>query len=131
MSGDDIMEFSDVESFSFLFKCLWADKASKRQNMHILDTILYQQGKPIRWLFTGSDGSVMKRKDENLNTQEILRMFKAKSKSGQSTKNHTLKSKIATIWFINQRSQMQSYLVDDIQLQSILNDGHIFEIMAI
>ncbi len=120
--SDETLDLNEVESFSFLFKCLWSAESGKRSAMHIMDTILYRAGRPARWLFTNHEGFVMKRKDENINTQEIVRMFKAKSSSGVGVKDHRLKTKIATIWYVNQRNQIQGYLVDDLQLRGILED---------
>ena len=58
-------------------------------------------------------------------------MFKSKSRSGQGSKHYSLKSKIAIVWFVNQRNQISHYLVDDLQLQSVLNDDAIYEILAV
>ena len=72
----------------------------------------------------------MKRKDENLNTQEIVRMFKSKSTGGAGVKDHRLKSKIATVWFVNTKNQIQGYLVDDLQLRSVLSET-LLEVLAV
>ena len=128
--SEDTVELSEVESFSYLFKSLWAADTDKRHIMYICDTILYKNGRPARWLFTNGDGEVMKRKDENLNTQEIVRMFKSKSTGGAGVKDHRLKSKIATVWFVNTKNQIQGYLVDDLQLRSVLSET-LSEVLAV
>ena len=61
------MELSPVESFDFFFDALWKKKPPKLEDAdedsvkkligdrvvgNIVDTILFQQGKPHKWLFT-------------------------------------------------------------------------------
>ena len=62
------MELSDVESFDFFFNAIWRKQVKKVENPsdtdstmkmigdrvvgNIVDTILFQQGKPHKWLFT-------------------------------------------------------------------------------
>ena len=133
--SEETVELSEVESFSYLFKTLWEPEARKREICHILDTVLFTGGRPGRWLFTSNEGEVLKRKDENLNPFEILRVFKQKSKFGKGLKDHTLKTKIATVWFVNSKNSIQSYLVDDLQLKSILDECYntdgVDEILAV
>ncbi len=128
--NDETVELQDVESFHFFYKCLWEKGSTKRSHLNILDTIIYQQGRPWRWLFTSNDGTVMKRNDSNLNHFEILRVFKSKAKLSKGRRDHRSYGKIAIVWFVNHRNAVQSYFVDDLQLRSILEEA-VFEILAI
>jgi hypothetical protein len=67
---DSIVEFNELESFSYLFKEMWDGNTttsnttnkpttsnsnssnSNRVKFRIVDTLLYKEGQPFRWLFT-------------------------------------------------------------------------------
>jgi hypothetical protein len=129
-ADETTVELSDVESYHYLMKCLWDHDATKKNHVTILDTVLYKAGRPHRWLFTNNDGCVMKKKDENLNSREIIRVFKARSKAMQGSKHHEMTGKIAIVWYVDDKNNIQSYFVDDLQLRSILEEN-VYECLAV
>ena len=130
MSVEETLELSEVESFSFLMKCLWDKEHVKREQMAILDTIVYKEGRPFRWIFSNNEGYVVKKRDQNITTAEVLRVFKQKSKVMKGSKHHSLINKIALVWYVDARNNMQSHLLDDVQLRSFMEDN-IYECLAV
>ena len=128
--GDETLELSDVESFSYLMKCLWDKDHIKREHMAILDTIVYKDGRPFRWIFTNNEGFVVKKRDENITPNEVLRVFKQRAKTMNGSKHHSLINKIALVWYVDSRNNIQSHLLDDVQLKSFLEDN-IYECLAV
>ena len=60
------MELSDIESFDFFFESIWKKQTSNGDTEsnskvlgNIVDTIVFQQGKPYKWLFTSVKTGVM------------------------------------------------------------------------
>lgn len=127
------LELNDSESFSFVLTSLWeADSGIRRVVINIPDTILYKDGIPHRWLFTSEQtGEIMKRKGDKLMPSEIIRTFKSKSRSLRGFKDQSSKQCVATIWYMTSKSTMSSFLVDDVQLASILHEQIVLEILAI
>ena len=113
MDNDETVELQDVECFHYFYKCLWSKDHARHVHLNILDTIIYKSGRPHRWLFTSNDGVVMKRKEENCNPFEIVRVFKHKSKIAKGHKDHNSRGEIAIIWYVNHRNMIESYYVDD------------------
>ena len=73
----------------------------------------------------------MKKRTERLDSEKrIVEAFYARSKSLKGHKEHHIKSKIAVVWYIQSSSVMSSYLVDEIELLSILRN-RLLEIIAI
>ena len=133
MSGGEensTVELTDVESFHYLMRCLWDKDHMKKEHLVILDTILYKNGRPFRWMFTNNDGCVMKKRDENLNPREIIRVFKSRSKAMQSGKHHEMSGKIAIVWYVDDKNGIHSHFVDDIQLRSFLEEP-VYECLAV
>lgn len=56
--ASNTMDLTDVESFSFLFKSIWEKETDIKCHCNIPDTILFKDGKPIRWLFTSESNGV-------------------------------------------------------------------------
>ena len=55
------MELSDIESFDFFFDCLWKPataEAPERYKGNVVDTIVFRNGKPTKWLFTSEKTGV-------------------------------------------------------------------------
>ena len=119
----DCVELTEVESFSFLFRNLWTpdkDKA-RRCTVPILDTILFKDGCPFRWLFTSEEtGEVLKKKAEKMTPGEIIRVFKSRVNHYKGFKEHGLKSKIASIWYLTTSSHVSHQLVDEFVLLALL-----------
>lgn len=44
-------------------------------NISIPDTIIFKKGKPVRWYFTNSEGTVLQKKIENINFENIISKF--------------------------------------------------------
>ena len=72
----------------------------------------------------------MKKRDENITTTEVLRVFKQKSKAMKGSKHYSLINKIALVWYVDARNNMQSHLLDDVQLRSFMEDN-IYECLAV
>ena len=128
--SDETLELSDVEGFSYLMKCLWDKDHLKREQMAILDTIIYKEGRPFRWIFTNNEGFVVKKRDENITPNEVLRVFKQRARTMIGSKHHSLINKIALVWYVDARNNMQSHLLDDVQLKSFLEDN-VYECLAV
>ena len=126
-------ELSDAESFSFLFCSLWdASSDVRRCVVNIPDTIMYKDGTPHRWLFTSEQsGEVLKRKGDRLVPSEIVKSFKAKTRSLRGFKEVASRSMIATVWYMTSKTGMASYLVDEVQLMSLLLEKSVLEVLAI
>jgi hypothetical protein len=124
MAEHTTVELSESESFSFLFTSLWeVESGLRRVVLNIPDTILYKEGVPHRWLFTSEQtGEVMKKKGDKLIPSEIVRSFKNKSRSLRGFKDQNSKLCIATVWYMTSKSTMSSFLVDEVQLDSILGE---------
>jgi len=133
MTEHTTVELSESESFSFLFTSLWeVESGLRRVVLNIPDTILYKEGVPHRWLFTSEQtGEVMKKKGDKLIPSEIVRSFKNKSRSLRGFKDQNSKLCIATVWYMTSKSTMSSFLVDEVQLDSILGEKSVIEILAV
>lgn len=125
-SGVAVVELSNVESFSFLFKSLWSpvETIDGRFKLNVLDVILFDKGVPFRWLFTSSKtGGIMKKKSEKLNFIEIIKSMKSRAHT-LSCDKHALRSNIATIWNLDtSNNTIFSYVVDEIGLVDLLEDN--------
>ena len=74
---------------------------------------------------------VMKKRPERLNScKSIIDAFASRSKALKAHKEPAVKAKIAIIWYIQSNNIMSSYMVDQIELQSILR-SELVEIVAI
>ena len=62
-----VMELSDIESFDFFFDSIWkkegtrgvGDETTSKEVGNIVDTIIFQQGRPHKWLFTSVKTGVL------------------------------------------------------------------------
>ena len=54
---------------------MWADNARKRCSVKVLDTVLFKDAKPYRWLFTNKHVQVSKKKDHNLTLRRVRDRF--------------------------------------------------------
>ena len=52
------VDLNTLESFSFLFKSLWSADIVRKPGINIVDTIIFQDGEPIQWLFTSDKTGV-------------------------------------------------------------------------
>ena len=145
---DSDVELTYLESFSFLFKSVWrsldSDQASnvklnsaqrftslggtddsfERYRLNVVDTILFCKGRPFRWLFTSEQThEVLKKKDDKLDTFQIVKILKEKSKKLCVHKELLLglRMKIANIWHIEPDGSINCHLVDEIELAAILD----------
>jgi hypothetical protein len=50
------IELSRLESLSFLYRCLWCQDDVVKTRFYIVDTIIFKDGIPSRWLFTDKTG---------------------------------------------------------------------------
>ena len=126
------VEMNTIESFCFYLKHLWHSDASQRVKFRILDTLIYQDGRPHTWLFTSQKtGEIMRKKAERLqHISDIVTSFKAKSHAFKGYKTTDLRTKIGIVWFLRSESDLSSYLVDEMELGRILNSS-LPEIVAI
>lgn len=122
---------NSIESFCFYLKNLWTADATKRLRFRILDSVVYQDGRPHCWLFTSQKtGEIMRKKGERLqNVSEIVASFKHKSHAFKGYKESELRTKIAIVWFLRSERELSSYLVDEVELGRILS-SHLPEIIA-
>ena len=56
-------------------RLLWADSARNRCSVKVLDTVLFKDAKPYRWLFTNKHVQVSKKKDHNLTLRSVRDRF--------------------------------------------------------
>eukprot|EP00943_MAST-04B_sp_MAST-4B-sp1_P009182 g9182.t1 len=56
-------------------RLLWADGARNRCSVKVLDTVLFKDAKPFRWLFTNKHVQVSKKKDHNLTLRSVRDRF--------------------------------------------------------
>ena len=56
-------------------RLLWADNVPKRCQAKVLDTVLFKDAKPYRWLFTNKNIQVSKKKEQNLTLNSIRDRF--------------------------------------------------------
>jgi chromosome segregation ATPase len=56
-------------------RLLWADNVPKRCQAKVLDTVLFKDAKPYRWLFTNKNVQVSKKKEQNLTLNSIRDRF--------------------------------------------------------
>jgi hypothetical protein len=122
-----VVELSNVESFSFLFKCIWSPSEilDGRSKLNVLDVILFDKGVPFRWLFTSSKtGDIMKKKSEKLNSMEIIKSLKSRAHS-LSCDKHALRSIVATVWYLDtSNNTILSYVVDEFGLVNLFEDKY-------
>ena len=66
--SDSIIEFNELESFSYLFKEMCdpspipvtnKNTKSSRIKFRIVDTLLFKEGHPFRWIFTSSKTGII------------------------------------------------------------------------
>ena len=124
------MNLSEVESFDVFFEALW-DPDSTRVRANIVDTILFRDGVPHKWLFTSDSGEVLKKKNNRLVPSDIVKTMKSRSKAIRGKKRYDLLEKIAIVWFFDFHRNIRSKLVDDLELQSILKTACFVDILAI
>jgi hypothetical protein len=126
VAGVAVVELSNVESFSFLFKSIWSpvETIDGRSKLNVLDVILFDKGVPFRWLFTSSKtGEIMKKKSEKLNSVEIIKSMKSRAHT-LSCDKHALRSSIATVWNLDtSNNTIFSYVVDEIGLVNLFEDN--------
>eukprot|EP01035_Chromulina_nebulosa_P027782 gene27782-36582_t len=138
MNGGCNYDLNPVESFCLIFKYLWLspDQLEKtngsRAKVAIMDTLIFQDGTPFTWIFTSDKtGEVLKKRPERLNSyKSIVDAFTSRSKALKGHKEPAVKSKIAVIWYVQSNQTMSSYLVDSMELQTILR-SELVEIVAI
>ena len=53
------MDLSEVESFDCFFDALWKPMKETKCEVNILDTIVFSDGKPSKWLFTSEKTGVI------------------------------------------------------------------------
>ena len=136
---DSVLALTDLESFFFLYNCLWSPNPNvQRCHLNIPDVILFQDGRPHRWLFTSDiEGDVLKKKNDRLAMVPVLvKSFKNRSSILRNGKLNKHPGKIATLW-INSMTGIISALLTEIELANLLHtiaigDGPNFtEIMAL
>jgi hypothetical protein len=122
-----VVELSNIESFSFLFKSVWSpsETVDGRSKLNILDVILFDKGVPFRWLFTSSKtGDIMKKKSENLNSMEIIKSLKSRAHT-LSCDKHAMRSTVATVWYLDtSNNTILSYVVDEFGLVNLFEDKY-------
>lgn len=98
----------------------------------IIDTILFKDGLPSRWLFTSEKtGEIMKKKPEKLTSIfDIVQAFKNASRRLKGRKDHHVRSKIATVFYLESQYSMSNLLVDEGELLSLLQ-SKTCEVLAI
>jgi hypothetical protein len=73
----------------------------------------------------------MKKRTERLSSaKSIVDAFSARSKALKGQKDHSLRHKIAVVWYVQSSYAISSYLVDEVELSTILQ-SHLIEIIAI
>jgi hypothetical protein len=77
IEGDGIMEL--------MYYLLWRKDSPYKShlNISIPDTIIFKKGKPVRWYFTNSEGTVLQKKIENINFENIIAKFLKGSKPNE------------------------------------------------
>lgn len=55
-----------------MWKC---NKNFSRLKLKLVDTVIYENGLPHFWIFTAKDGTVMKKRLDKLNPNEIIKQF--------------------------------------------------------
>ncbi|KAJ1433157.1 hypothetical protein B484DRAFT_17094 [Ochromonadaceae sp. CCMP2298] len=125
------LDLNSLESFNFLFKNLWSVNLAFRAKLNIVDTILFKDGFPYIWFFTSEKtGDILKKKAERLvSVPEIVRALKIKSRS-KGYKESSLRTKIATVWYIESSRHISSHIVDEVDLARILDRG-LGEVLAV
>ena len=74
---------------------------------------------------------MLKKKQERLATSsELVRVIKNRSRALRGFKELKLKSKIATVWYLESGRKISSYLVDEAELTALLHN-HLAEILCI
>mmetsp|Transcript_20737 Transcript_20737/g.34907 ORF Transcript_20737/g.34907 Transcript_20737/m.34907 type:complete len:1275 (-) Transcript_20737:194-4018(-) len=124
------MELSELESFHFLYRSLWnqnTDERVTRQKMNMMDTIIFLQGFPVRWLFTSEKtGEVLRKKDmtpKDIITSLRSRSTKLKVAAASNTKPLKGKNRIfAVIWYKNEAGVMAQYKINEFQLFHMLKE---------
>lgn len=96
----EIKNSDGVQSSFFYF--LWSkSRLSKRMRFRIPHTIMFEDGVPITWFFSGKNGNMLKKSSSNTNIQKIASHFK-----GISRKN---KSGIAAYYIYNANTGFKSH----------------------
>ena len=109
-----------------------------KMKMNILDTVLFRNGVPFRWLFTSSKtGEVMKKKKDKLNSADILRTMKQKAHALKGKKEYSgLRPPIATVWFAalttpGAQQTIRSQSVTERELIKLLGEATLPNVLAI
>lgn len=109
---------SPLEAHRLLFASAWRPGA--KRNLHMADTVLFRDGAPETWLFTGKDGLVLrKRRDALLRWPAALvdgfKRVLAK-RHGTRVRPHT---KIARVWVLGEEQESER-LLDEVHLRLLL-----------
>ena len=117
------INLTDIESFSFLFNAIWQTQQNKvpRCQLNLLDTILFHDGTPYRWLFTSSKtGEIMKKKNSRLCYQEVVKSFKARTSILNENKDGNVSpGPVATIWYVESAAVIKASVVDEKELRRL------------
>eukprot|EP01031_Cornospumella_fuschlensis_P043947 gene43947-53731_t len=126
------VEIGPLDSFCYFCKMLWTPDIIMRAKLPVLDTIIYNNGKPQWWIFTSrKTGEVLKKKTEKLSSPAgVVNAFKKLVHTYGGLKPLEVKSKIAAVWYFNTEQGLSSYLVDEFELVNFLNSTA-YEIIAI
>ena len=142
------MELTEVECVEFLYASLWKDpghgaghseqqdektKAENRVHATILDTVLFREGKPFKWLFTSDKtGQVMRKRTDRLNnTADMIKQFTVRGRTIRGMKAGPVKNKIATVFFVDSDGHFCSRLVSEGEMGTVLANKSNEEIIAL
>ncbi len=103
---------------------------------NIVDTILFQQGRPHKWLFTSiKTGEILKKQETKLSAELIVKVFKSRCKLMKGCKPYHMKPYMANIWYYSTEADLTeniySRLVDEDELTHILANHLYADIAAI
>ena len=141
------MELHDSESLEFFYNSVWKepdpdesrnDKKNKseikipRKRATILDTIIYREGKPYKWLFTSDKtGEVLKKSTSKMMVDEIIRNFTNRVRVMRGMKQYQVKNKIATVYYHSMNNEIDTRLVNETELRCVLDSSTNEDIIAI
>ena len=79
---------------------LWNDKAPKdgRCAVKVLDTVLFKDARPVRWLFTNKNSFVAKKKSANISLSKIRERFLRLATTTSVDGSVSMESKVATVF---------------------------------
>lgn len=85
------------------FYILWSkSKWSRNLKLRVPNTILFDDGVPVTWFFTGKQGSILKKSIPNTTTPKVQVFFKKMKKVN--------KTNIAAVYMYNSNSGFQSHI---------------------